>query len=147
MPTSQNLQNWSICTCLITYWSSTSALIGFHLSNYYLLDISNSGISDSLSNFNLVFSPQLKYMNLSYNQISGQIPNLSLEFTFSPIVDLSSNKLSSRIPKFLFESAHLDFSKNMLSDTIFSLCEVQNGNLNFLDISNNQLSRPIPDSC
>ena len=115
--------------------------------NYYLLDISNSGISDSLSNFNLVFSPQLKYMNLSYNQISGQIPNLSLEFTFSPIVDLSSNKLSNRIPKSLFESTHLDFSKNTLSDTIFSLCEVQNGNLNFLDISNNQLSRPIPDSC
>ena len=54
---------------------------------YYSLDISNSRISDSLSNFNLVFSPQLEYMNLSYNQISGQIPNLSLEFTFSPIME------------------------------------------------------------
>ena len=127
MPISQNLQNWSICTCLITYWSSTSALTGFHLSNYYLLDISNSGISDSLSNFNLVFSPQLKYMNLSYNQISGQIPKFSLEFTFSPIIDLSSNKLSGRIPKFLFESTYLDLSKNMLSGPIFSLCKVKMG--------------------
>ncbi|KAK7825916.1 receptor-like protein eix2 [Quercus suber] len=86
-------------------------------------------------------------MNLSYNQISGQIPNLSLEFTFSPIVDLSSNKLSSRIPKFLFEFAHLDLSKNTLSSPIFSLCEVQNGNLNFLDLSNNRLSGQFPNSC
>ena len=115
--------------------------------NYSLLDISNSGISDSLSNFNLVFPPQLEYMNLSYNQIRGQIPNLLSEFTFSPVVDLSSNKLEGRIPQFLFESGHLDLSKNMLSGPISSLCEVQNGKLNILDLSNNQLSRPIPDSC
>ena len=35
----------------------------------------------------------------------------------------------------------------MLSAPISSLCEVQNGNLNILDLSNNQLSSLIPDSC
>ena len=100
-----------------------------------------------MSNSNWIFPPQLEYMNFSFNQISGQIPNLTLEFTSYPIIDLSSNKLEGGIPQFLFESAYLDVSKNMLSGPISSLCEVQNGNLNILDLSNNQLSRPIPDSC
>ncbi|XP_030970935.1 receptor-like protein EIX1 [Quercus lobata] len=114
---------------------------------YSWIDISNSRISDIISNSDWIFSRQVEYMNLSFNQISGQIPNLSLEFTSYPIIDLSSNKLEGGIPQFLFESAYLDVSKNMLSGPISALCEVQNGNLNFLVLSNNRLSGQIPDSC
>ncbi|KAK7857742.1 receptor-like protein EIX1 [Quercus suber] len=111
----------------------------------YWLDISNSGISDTISNFSWVFSPQLEYMDLSYNQITGQIANLSLEFYFPPAIDLGSNKLEGKIPRFMFKAIHLDLSNNMFSGPIQSLCAVSIRNLHCLDLSNNQLSGELPD--
>ena len=84
-------------------------------------------------------------LNLSHNQINGHVPNLSWEFSFFPIIDLSSNKLEGEIPRFFFKAVHLDLSNNMFSKQVHSLCTITNGNLNFLDLSNNQLSRKLPD--
>ena len=61
------------------------------------------------------------------------------------MLDLSSNKLEGEIPRFLFIAEHLDLSKNMFSKQVRFLCTVTNGNLNFLDLSNNQLSGELPD--
>ncbi|XP_050258475.1 receptor-like protein EIX1 [Quercus robur] len=113
--------------------------------NIQVLDISNSSISDTLSDSNWIFSSQLIHMNLSHNQLSGHVPNLSWDFSFFPILDLSSNKLEGEIPRFLFKAAYLDLSKNMFSKQVRSLCTVTNENLNFLDLSNNQLSGELPD--
>ena len=113
--------------------------------NFSWLDISKSKISDTLSNSNWIFSSPFWFMNLSYNKISGHVPNLSWEFSFFPIIDLSSNKLESEIPRFLFQAVQLDLSKNMFSNQVQSLCAVTKGNLNFLDLSNNQLSGELPD--
>ena len=113
--------------------------------NLSRLDISNSKISDTLSNSNWIFSSQFLFMNLSHNQISGHVPNLSMEFSFFPVIDLSSNKLEGEIPRFLFKVSHLDLSKNMFSKQVRSLCTTTNGNFNFLDLSNNQLSGELPD--
>ena len=81
-------------------------------------------------------------MNLSHNQISGHVPNLlrefSREFSFFPMIDLSSNKLEGEIPRFLFKAAHLDLSKNMFSKQVQSLC-------NFLDLSDNKLLGELLD--
>ena len=79
--------------------------------NFSWLDISNSKISDTLSNSNWIFSSPFWFMNLSYNKISGHVPNLSWEFSFFPIIDLSSNKLEGEIPRFLFQAVQLDLSK------------------------------------
>ena len=52
--------------------------------NLSWLDISNSKISDTLSNSNWIFSSQFLFMNLSHNQISCHAPNLSMDFSFFP---------------------------------------------------------------
>ena len=102
--------------------------------NLSYLDISNSKISDTLSNFDWIFSSQLLVLNLSHNQINGHVPNLSWEFSFFPEIDLSSNKLEGKIPRFLFKATYLDLSKNMFSKQVRSLCIVTNGNFNLLDL-------------
>nr|XP_023871756.1 receptor-like protein EIX2 [Quercus suber] len=113
--------------------------------SYYWLDLSNSTILDSLSNSYWIFPNQKFYMNLSANQISGHIPNLSLESSFGSVIDLSSNELEGEIPSFVFKGVHLDLSKNMLSKLAFSLCAANNNSLRFLDLSNNRLSGELPD--
>ena len=113
--------------------------------NFTWLDISNSKILDTLSNSNWIFSSQFWFMNLSHNQSSDHVPNLSREFSFFPMIDLSSNKLEGEIPRFLFKAAHLDLSKNMFSKQVRSLCVVLSGNLNLLDLSDNKLSGELPD--
>ena len=102
--------------------------------NLSYLDISNSKISDTLSNFDWIFSSQLLVLNLSHNQINGHVPNLSWEFSFFPEIDLSSNKLEGKITRFLFKATYLDLSKNMFSKQVRSLCIVTNGNFNLLDL-------------
>ena len=113
--------------------------------NCIWLDISNSGISDSLFNSYWIFSPRLIYMNMSHNQISGHIPNLSLEFSSRPTIDLSSNKLEGEIPSFLFKVTHLDISNNLFSEPALFLCTTNNRNLSILDLSNNQLLGELPN--
>ncbi|XP_050289378.1 receptor-like protein EIX1 [Quercus robur] len=113
--------------------------------SYYWLDLSNSTILDSLSNSYWIFPNKKFYMNLSNNQISGHIPNLSLGSSFGSIIDLSSNELKGEIPSFVFRGVHLDLSKNMLSELAFSLCAANNNSLRFLDLSNNRLSGELPD--
>ena len=64
---------------------------------------------------------------------------------FFLVINLSSNKLEGEIPRFLFKAAHLDLSKNFFSKQVRSLCTTTNGNFNFLDLSNNQLSGELLD--
>ena len=68
--------------------------------NLSYLDISNSKISDTLSNSDWIFSSQLLVLNLSHNQINGQVPNFSLEFLFFPEIDLSFNNLEVKYQDF-----------------------------------------------
>ena len=66
------------------------------------LDISGSGISDVIPNWFWNFSSHLYRLNISNNEITGIVPNLSLRFAHFAQMDMSSNRFEGSIPLFLF---------------------------------------------
>ncbi|KAL0314256.1 UNVERIFIED_CONTAM: Receptor-like protein EIX1 [Sesamum angustifolium] len=83
----------------------TSCYLGPHFpkwlqtqSSISRLELSSTKISDQVPNWLWDLSPRLEYLNLSRNQISGELPNLSSKFSGSPMIDLSSNNFSAIRP-------------------------------------------------
>ena len=109
------------------------------------LDISGSGISDVIPNWFWNFTSNLNRLNISNNQITGVVPNASIEFSRFPQMDMSSNYFEGSIPVFIFYAGWLDLSKNMFSGSISSLCAVSRGASAYLDLSNNLLSGELPN--
>ncbi|ESW24106.1 hypothetical protein PHAVU_004G103300 [Phaseolus vulgaris] len=111
------------------------------------LDISNNGISDTLpkwfwDKFELRYSINI---NISYNNLQGMIPNLSLEIYFESF-NLGSNQFEGPIPSFLRDSMYLDLSNNKFTDSFLFLCSGGVvGTLYQLDLSNNKLLGEIPN--
>jgi len=67
-------------------------------NNYTVLDISLASISDTLPSWFSDFSPDLKILNLSNNQISGRVSDL-IENTYGyRVIDLSSNNTFASSP-------------------------------------------------
>ncbi|PIN21787.1 Leucine-rich repeat protein [Handroanthus impetiginosus] len=96
------------------------------------IDISSTGIVDTIPIWFSGIAPKLQYMNASNNQMKGVFP----DFSFSTIAsDFSSAVL--HIPK------RLDLSRNKISGSITFLCHARDWEL--LDLSNNLLSGQIPD--
>ncbi|XP_021813401.1 probably inactive leucine-rich repeat receptor-like protein kinase At3g28040 [Prunus avium] len=84
-------------------------------------------------------------MNLTSNQIGGTFANLTLEFSYFPKLHLSSNTLEGPIPSVLSKASYLDLSYNKLSGSISFLCSSETIPLSFLDLSNNNVSRQVPN--
>ncbi|GAU49754.1 hypothetical protein TSUD_43410 [Trifolium subterraneum] len=85
-------------------------------------------------------------MYISYNNLTGKVPNLELNLTNNPTISLRSNQLEGSIPSFLLQAGSLDLSNNRYSDLAPLLCsKTKPSNLGFLDISNNQLKGELPD--
>ncbi|KAF3442816.1 hypothetical protein FNV43_RR16734 [Rhamnella rubrinervis] len=109
------------------------------------LDISNTRISESIPSWFWNSSIGYHFADLSENQISGTIPNSSLQWETYPEIDLSSNQLEGPIPLFLFQVFALYLSGNKFSG-LNCLCDVRDeSQLSFLDVSHNQLSGTIPN--
>ncbi|KAK6278775.1 hypothetical protein POUND7_019042 [Theobroma cacao] len=63
------------------------------------LDISNSTISDSIPSWFWSSSFQIYYLNLSHNQIHGQIPDIPRTAFVDSVIDLSFNSFSGPLPQ------------------------------------------------
>ncbi|KAA3454292.1 phytosulfokine receptor 2-like [Gossypium australe] len=110
------------------------------------LDISASGISDSLPYRFWGNIQGLLYINMSFNQISGTFPNNSILIT---LLDLSSNNFSGPLPRFSLVSSDMgtiSLSKNKFTGSVFSICNITGvGFLALFDLSNNLFSGVVPD--
>ncbi|GKV30349.1 hypothetical protein SLEP1_g39166 [Rubroshorea leprosula] len=111
------------------------------------LDISSSGILDSIPKWFWNLSSTAFHVNLSSNQIYGILSNLSTKFSgsFGIGIDLSKNKLEGPLPVFPHNLTSIILSENMFSGSISSLCTITGGKLSFVDVSNNQLFGKLPD--
>ncbi|GKV08995.1 hypothetical protein SLEP1_g20561 [Rubroshorea leprosula] len=104
-------------------------------TNIESLDISNSGISSVIPSWFFDFFHRMSFLNLSYNQIHGQLLSIS---TF--------NNSSSQI---FYGSSFLDLSNNLLSGSLFNfLCLGVNQTMDqmyLLNLGNNVLSGELPN--
>ena len=110
------------------------------------LDISASGISGVIPNWFWDSSPDLVWLNISNNHISGTLPNLTT-YPSDLGKDLSSNFLEGSIPQSVFNAQWLDLSSNMFSGSIYLSCGISDQSslsLYHLDLSSNRLSGELP---
>ncbi|GMN62350.1 hypothetical protein TIFTF001_031418 [Ficus carica] len=116
-------------------------------SNFFVMDLSNTGISDSIPNRFWNLSSNFLNMNLSHNQICGEISN-TINVTDRPSVYLGSNNLKGPLPRTSSDIRVLDLSNNFLSGDISRLlCRpmgAQNS-LTILRLGRNLLSEKIPN--
>ncbi|KAI4334715.1 hypothetical protein L6164_013428 [Bauhinia variegata] len=113
--------------------------------NYSSLNISSTGISDTLPNWFWDLSVSIEKLDLSNNKIYGKILNLYIEFSEFSEMNLSSNILQGPIPSFLSMMGKLDLSNNKFSKVDSFLCANITKNVRYLDLSNNQLSGKLPE--
>ncbi|GKU94189.1 hypothetical protein SLEP1_g7716 [Rubroshorea leprosula] len=116
--------------------------------NYRVLNISATGISNSIPIWFGKLPSTARVIDLSSNQVSGILPNLSRNFSSDSHalgINLSGNHLEGPLPSFPANTTHINLSKNRFNGSISSLCHMTGMSLEFLDLSSNQLSGELPD--
>nr|GMC87819.1 receptor-like protein EIX2 [Ipomoea batatas] len=112
---------------------------------FSFIDISRSGISDKVPDWFWDLSPAMEHMDLSLNQLRGEVPDLS-RLSLSE-VDLSGNNFQGPVPHISSLMKVFILTGNSFSGTVSPVCEslVYNNSLRLLDLSSNNLSGPLPD--
>ncbi|KAK8498377.1 hypothetical protein V6N11_069873 [Hibiscus sabdariffa] len=108
------------------------------------LDISSAGISDVVPSWFWNFTSKMVSLNISHNQLEGEIPLLPVH----KLADLRSNRFSGPLPRILPDVATLFFTNNSFSGSLSSfLCDYRLGKpkLFLLQLESNLLSGEIPD--
>lgn len=112
--------------------------------DYFVLDISNSGISDSIPNWFWDLSNRVTHVNLSHNQMTGEIGSVFLELQHYLGIDLNSNQFEGPVPMFMFKMVEANLSRNRFSK-LNLLCNITGHTpLEYLDVSYNELSGELP---
>ncbi|XP_062029179.1 receptor-like protein EIX1 isoform X2 [Rosa rugosa] len=110
-------------------------------TNLTELDLSNAGLSGSLP----IQAPNLQYLDISKNLLSGELPNCWMQYQELQALDLGKNKLSGKIPSSLGNLQRIQVLR--LHDNNFSgeLPSFENcTELRVVDLGNNNLSGKIP---
>ncbi|KAL4591389.1 hypothetical protein LXL04_004351 [Taraxacum kok-saghyz] len=116
------------------------------LKNLTNLNIANTRISGTIPvEFWDIWPFQLRYLNLSSNNISGNVPDLLSNFGTNSVIDLSSNNFHGQMPLVPSTLVSLDLSRNKFQGGISFLCQLVDGFLSFLDLSHNSLTEEHPD--
>ncbi|XP_019199096.1 PREDICTED: receptor-like protein 12 [Ipomoea nil] len=112
-------------------------------SGFSELDISSTGISDTMPNWFWDLCSKVEYLALSNNKIDGELPDLSTKFGVFPEIDLSHNNFRGPIHSLPPKVKSLYLSNNSFVGSISFVCRV----LKFMsiDLSDNQFSGEIPD--
>ncbi|CAK9152306.1 unnamed protein product [Ilex paraguariensis] len=109
------------------------------------LDISNASISDSIPRWFWDIASNLSLVNVSLNQLEGQLPNPLNVVPYADI-DFSSNLFEGVIPLPSDVIELLDLSNNRFSGPIPQNISESMPYLIFLSLSSNQLTGEIPTS-
>ncbi|KAK2639679.1 hypothetical protein Ddye_027474 [Dipteronia dyeriana] len=110
------------------------------------IDISNCGILDSIPNKFWKSLSQFVDLNLSHNQIHGEIRSLNKKIHFDSL-DLSSNNLSGPLP-LIYPKYRFDLSNNKFSGSISHfVCHRmhESKETDFLKLRGNLFSKELPD--
>ncbi|XP_019199097.1 PREDICTED: receptor-like protein 12, partial [Ipomoea nil] len=112
-------------------------------SGFSELDISSTGISDTMPNWFWDLCSKVEYLDLSNNKIDGELPDLSTKFGVFPEIDLSHNNFRGPIHSLPPKVKSLYLSNNSFVGSISFVCRV----LKYMsiDLSDNQFSGEIPD--
>ncbi|GKA90022.1 putative leucine-rich repeat protein [Tanacetum coccineum] len=110
--------------------------------NFSIIDISNTQIDDSVPDwFWKLLTPNLRYLNVSFNKIHGSVPDLI--YGDQPYFDLSSNNFLGPVPWFPSNTQTLVLSNNMFYGSISFVCNFTT--IGRLDLSKNKLSGELPN--
>ncbi|KAL9276507.1 hypothetical protein ACSQ67_025951 [Phaseolus vulgaris] len=109
------------------------------------LDISDNGLNGSVPKWFWNNLQNMEMLNMSHNNLSGSIPNISVKLLNSTSIILNSNQFEGKIPSFLLQALELRLSNNKFSDFFSFICDQRNTPIAILDLSNNQLKGHLPD--
>ncbi|KAM3752154.1 hypothetical protein ACB098_04G167200 [Castanea mollissima] len=129
------LGSWNLGPKFPLWLCSQRQLLTLGISNTRILDV----VPPSFWNL----TSQLSYLNISHNQIYGEIPHIPMIMSEYLILDMSSNRFKGLLPCISSNVTFLDLSNNSLFGSISHfLCYKMNEpkNMQFLNLGKNLLS-------